>query len=1368
MKSRGIDGVIVHARYGLPEGMYLSEEWFRCFRVILETARELGIKVVIYDEKDWPSGTRDGSLTKNRELAAKQLVRRMGRVVKRMVPFRLPYRREPYIDVLHPEAAELFIVSTHQLYEDEGYFSEGEGRPIGIFTDEPGLAAGFHRWIGAGSLPYSSSVEARLIKLGYDPQSDLKKIWQDRGAESRKIRLDYWQIVSDLYIQGFLEKLWDWCDSHGLLFTGHLFRPENPLRLVLSQGDPFLAAAVFDWPGYDVIGRFSPEYLIAAIFARSVAKIYNKPGILTEAFGGFGRKLTLDEIRRIISWLVRQGTTVLVPHALHYSDHGESPPSLMEEPYWSEFAGIVEEFRDMVKETSLPDSKIAIYFPVPAFWAVYNPVDERAALEISETIKTVSLSLGDEGVRFDYLNDYGISTISGQYEKIIIPRAEVMPLQTLQGIFEFIQQGGEVDFIGSLPRFSTKEKEQEEFGALLKKIEIEIGENEKVRKVTVEVNVSASRIQGLLQYTQHKVWYYLSRRSPRSAQRFIDLKHKILTRISYLTPDRDVKAATMEPAGQQEEGQRLSEVMKKLLARIAEILSLGNMCCFMAFMPMMNPEVPSKPLAGVGSWVWIGIVLGIIGFITLADWSMGRAQKKDMPIIDSSEVILLSEDPLELLYGLEKAHPGFIGREIAVEVLFRLDLCTHEFWRPVFAKAGLEYEERAGGNCHAWVDEAEDRIKMYLFLVYRYHLPRKLTDFRRMKAWVPEEGKMHYWLEFDWEGVWWFADGTISQFDEFQEYICGLVYPVDQLTSEQRKLYHIDDWTGLEIFDEEDWISVKNLPAETLGLRGGLAIAEADSLRIVRHVREYPIHDSLLPLPSDETTGALTQALVAVPFINQLAGLPVGRFAGQGMGWLGGLSWQGIVIIGGLLLFGLWMFWEGRHKDILEKLQFKVLPAELSDADRIYQIIIQNFLGVWSKPHSKFLNNTLALRDRIKDEIIGFIHYYLEDSRAILDMIGIARKLHNIRHQYDLLLVNALFRHLAREGITEVEVSCPRFGAIQFYKNLGFSYDSKSGRLVKQLTPTSKFTLRKWYSKQKTKISNFITTVATLLSIYPKARRYAREGDIQSARNWLGYLKDEIKDDTLSRMVSKMFWDLTQLRYELDELCGSRHFLGHLISQEAAKTDLTFRRKHEMFISAKIILDEDYHRDISDEEIKEGVLEERINSGAYFIYSGQGDVTLVLKKLLRKEVNKIFPCLVMLVVKFIKQWMKPKLTIPAKFAKDYRLGSISVLALLGATASETFPEFGIEFFVYIVALMMALIVFRLLVRIWDRMMSMAQNWIDFLKRMKELIKKIVAATLFLTAIFWIVYFLRRMWRWIRSTLLVNWLDLLEEVLGDEP
>ena len=59
MFDQGIKAFVIHARVGLLVP-YLSEAWFDCCQVAFKTAADLGMKVWLYDEDNWPSGYAGG------------------------------------------------------------------------------------------------------------------------------------------------------------------------------------------------------------------------------------------------------------------------------------------------------------------------------------------------------------------------------------------------------------------------------------------------------------------------------------------------------------------------------------------------------------------------------------------------------------------------------------------------------------------------------------------------------------------------------------------------------------------------------------------------------------------------------------------------------------------------------------------------------------------------------------------------------------------------------------------------------------------------------------------------------------------------------------------------------------------------------------------------------------------------------------------------------------------------------------------------------------------------------------------------------------------------------------------------------------
>ena len=72
----GFGGVVPHARIGLSRRVgYLTDEYFRLMRVVVDEAARLGMKVILYDEGSYPSGSANGAVVAENAEYASQSIR---------------------------------------------------------------------------------------------------------------------------------------------------------------------------------------------------------------------------------------------------------------------------------------------------------------------------------------------------------------------------------------------------------------------------------------------------------------------------------------------------------------------------------------------------------------------------------------------------------------------------------------------------------------------------------------------------------------------------------------------------------------------------------------------------------------------------------------------------------------------------------------------------------------------------------------------------------------------------------------------------------------------------------------------------------------------------------------------------------------------------------------------------------------------------------------------------------------------------------------------------------------------------------------------------------------------------------------------
>ena len=74
-RDHGVYGVVLHPRMGLSKRIgYLSPLFFRYLRTAVETAAELEMTIVLYDEGMYPSGSAGGQIVReDPELASRML-----------------------------------------------------------------------------------------------------------------------------------------------------------------------------------------------------------------------------------------------------------------------------------------------------------------------------------------------------------------------------------------------------------------------------------------------------------------------------------------------------------------------------------------------------------------------------------------------------------------------------------------------------------------------------------------------------------------------------------------------------------------------------------------------------------------------------------------------------------------------------------------------------------------------------------------------------------------------------------------------------------------------------------------------------------------------------------------------------------------------------------------------------------------------------------------------------------------------------------------------------------------------------------------------------------------------------------------------
>ncbi len=519
--KQGMGGFFMHPRGGLVD-KYLGESFMNAVKCCVEEAEKLGMKAWLYDEDRFPSGNAGGMVTKeNPEYAARAMkvlslpcceFKRDEDVVKVYLhkdkdditditnmdereiqqiqgnvlvikifkqPRQQRYNNESYVDLCNKEAVDTFIKITHEAYKETVGQHFGVIIP-GIFTDEPH----FRPDRGEGvNLPWTHNFEKEFKKQkGYDIMENLPKLFLDIG-NFRKVRFDFWDVISGLFVKNFTKNIYDWCEENGLDFTGHYWEHVFP--------DPTFTGSVMpnyefmQVPGIDMLFNTEEEKeqfgnVLIVKEVSSVANQLGKERVLSETYGASGWELNFADQKRVADWQFALGINLVCQHLVLYSLQGfrkrDFPLSfLYHQPWWNYYKILGDYIGRLSYVMSQGEfvGDVLVLHPASSTWAEFNgnPEDESIS-EIGQSARSLVKTLCEIQCLFDLGDDVIIERhgrveddkfIIGKmsYRTVILPSMTVMRGSSYRLLKEFTQNGGRIIATGITPSYLDGEESQE-------------------------------------------------------------------------------------------------------------------------------------------------------------------------------------------------------------------------------------------------------------------------------------------------------------------------------------------------------------------------------------------------------------------------------------------------------------------------------------------------------------------------------------------------------------------------------------------------------------------------------------------------------------------------------------------------------------------------------------------------------------------------------------------------------------------------------------------------------------------------------------------------------------------------------------------
>ena len=385
------------------------------------------------------------------------------------------YNGATYLDTLNPEATAKFIAVTHDAYAKHLGKDLGGVVP-GIFTDEP-----HHKtpvWTEPDKenvhfLAWTDKLPAAFRKLaGYDIVARIPEIVYDvPGVDARRLRYDFNNCLTELFVKGFVKQIGDWCERHRCDFTGHMLAEDSLVSQTSTVGSCMRCYEYMQAPGIDQLCESSRIFQTAKQLS-SVAHQFGRKWRLSETYGCTGWDFPFAGHKALGDWQLALGINLRCQHLAWYTMKAQAkrdyPAAVFYQSPWWEFYGKVEDYFGRVNAVMTHGEEvrdILVVHPVESVWTMTSGADwkrdprlERIQNDFSVLTDTLlgahlDFDYGDEDIlaRHGKVSRGALAVGRASYKAVVVPSALTLRASTLALLARFRKAGGLVLFAGDLP-----------------------------------------------------------------------------------------------------------------------------------------------------------------------------------------------------------------------------------------------------------------------------------------------------------------------------------------------------------------------------------------------------------------------------------------------------------------------------------------------------------------------------------------------------------------------------------------------------------------------------------------------------------------------------------------------------------------------------------------------------------------------------------------------------------------------------------------------------------------------------------------------------------------------------------------------------
>lgn len=329
-------------------------------------------------------------------------------------------------------------------------------------------------------------------RRGYRLESELPALLDQTGDDrAARVHCDYRETLSDLLIEETLPLWVTWCRDRGM-------RTRNQAHG--SPGNLLDLYALADIPETEMF--HTDRNRLISKFASSAAHVAGRRLVAAETGTWLQEHFTetLADLKFLLDDLFLSGVNHVVHHGTCYSPDEVPWPGWLfyasyqmnpRNPVWHDVPALNEYVArcQSVLQADTSDNDLLLYWPLHDFWQQPAGLEQKLTVHARGWVENQAIGHAAErlwrrGYTFDYVSDRQLALAEdigsdirvpgGTFRAVIVPRCEVMPVETLDRLLALAQSGATVifeqDLPGDVPGWGDLERRRAERAALLNRL----------------------------------------------------------------------------------------------------------------------------------------------------------------------------------------------------------------------------------------------------------------------------------------------------------------------------------------------------------------------------------------------------------------------------------------------------------------------------------------------------------------------------------------------------------------------------------------------------------------------------------------------------------------------------------------------------------------------------------------------------------------------------------------------------------------------------------------------------------------------------------------------------------------------------------